>query len=234
MRTRLLQIAAIPAALAALAMVLAPCAVHAQSGGAVDESLRGYWQWALADVAGGDAVRTTGKGTVRIPSPTGGELEIELPDDDSRRGGPPGHARGKARGHGKGGRAGGPSFCRSGVGHPVHGRRWCVEKGFGLGGVPWDVLDLGDVIFGDGPRRRDRLGLEDVIAVLGRETLDVILGRSPARSRRDLNGRWRRVETGAGEGRVLQLRTGTTPVAELNDVDGDGRVDAVLVFEGGR
>jgi hypothetical protein len=27
----------------------------------------------------------------------------------------------------------GPSFCRSGAGHPVHGRRWCLRKGFGLG-----------------------------------------------------------------------------------------------------
>ncbi len=27
----------------------------------------------------------------------------------------------------------GPSFCRSGAGHPVHGRRWCTRKGFGLG-----------------------------------------------------------------------------------------------------
>ena len=234
MSTRPLQLGAIAAVLAALAMVLGPRGLHAQADGGSDESLRGYWTWALADVAGGEAVRTTGKGTVRIPSPTGGDLEIELPGDDGRRRGPPGHARGKARGHGRGGRAGGPSFCRSGVGHPVHGRRWCVEKGFGLGGVPWDVLDLGDIIFGDGPRRRDRLGLEDVIAVLGHETLDVILGRSPARSRGDLTGRWRRVETSAGQGRVLQLRAGTTPVAELNDVDGDGRVDAVLVFEGGR
>lgn len=234
MRSRPLQIAAIPAALAALSMVLAPRAVHAQSAGALDESLRGWWQWALADVAGGDAVRTTGKGTVRIPSP-GGDLEIELPRDDGRRGGPPGHARGKARGHGRGGRGGGPSFCRSGVGHPVHGRRWCLEKGFGLGGVPWDVVDLGDVIFGDGPRRRDRLGLADVVAVLGHEALDVILGRSHLRDRRrDVTARWRRVETGAGEGRVLQLRAGATPLAELSDVDGDGRVDATVIFEGAR
>ena len=26
-----------------------------------------------------------------------------------------------------------PSFCRSGAGHPVHGRSWCLDKGFGLG-----------------------------------------------------------------------------------------------------
>lgn len=27
----------------------------------------------------------------------------------------------------------GPAFCRSGEGHPVHGRQWCYEKGFGIG-----------------------------------------------------------------------------------------------------
>lgn len=34
-------------------------------------------------------------------------------------------------------RGNGPKFCRNGQGHPVHGREWCREKGFGLGG---DVL----------------------------------------------------------------------------------------------
>lgn len=37
----------------------------------------------------------------------------------------------------------GPAFCRSGAGHPVFGRRWCLEKGFGLG-------DRDDVFFEDG------------------------------------------------------------------------------------
>ena len=27
----------------------------------------------------------------------------------------------------------GPAFCRNGEGHPVWGREWCLEKGFGLG-----------------------------------------------------------------------------------------------------
>lgn len=27
-----------------------------------------------------------------------------------------------------------PAFCRTGEGHPVFGPRWCVDKGFGLGG----------------------------------------------------------------------------------------------------
>lgn len=36
----------------------------------------------------------------------------------------------------------GPPFCRSGAGHPVHGRRWCLEKGWGLG-------DRNDIFFDD-------------------------------------------------------------------------------------
>lgn len=50
----------------------------------------------------------------------------------------------------------GPSFCRSGAGHPVHGRRWCLRKGFGLGR---------DVLFDT--RRRGRTRLGDI--VIGRD-----------------------------------------------------------------
>lgn len=39
----------------------------------------------------------------------------------------------------------GPAFCRSGAGHPVHGREWCLQKGFGLG-------DFDDVFFLDDDR----------------------------------------------------------------------------------
>ncbi len=31
-------------------------------------------------------------------------------------------------------RKAGPPFCQNGEGHPVHGRAWCLEKGFGLRG----------------------------------------------------------------------------------------------------
>lgn len=30
-------------------------------------------------------------------------------------------------------RGGGPPFCQNGNGHPVHGWRWCVEKGYARG-----------------------------------------------------------------------------------------------------
>lgn len=50
----------------------------------------------------------------------------------------------------------GPAFCRSGAGHPVHGRRWCVQKGFGLGR---------DILFDTRRRGRARQGA----IVIGRD-----------------------------------------------------------------
>lgn len=40
----------------------------------------------------------------------------------------------------------GPSFCRSGAGHPVFGLRWCLDKGFGIG-RPGSVFLRGDDVF---------------------------------------------------------------------------------------
>lgn len=36
-------------------------------------------------------------------------------------------------GNGRSKQAGVPAFCRSGQGHPVHGRRWCQDRGYGVG-----------------------------------------------------------------------------------------------------
>jgi hypothetical protein len=36
------------------------------------------------------------------------------------------------RGSGKQNAQNAPAFCRSGAGHPVHGRRWCEERGWGV------------------------------------------------------------------------------------------------------
>lgn len=55
-----------------------------------------------------------------------------------------------------------PKFCRTGAGHPVHGRRWCVEKGFGLG-------DRGDVFFDDG---RVFLQEDDEVRILRGRVVD--------------------------------------------------------------
>ena len=68
----------------------------------------------------------------------------------------------------------GPAFCRSGAGHPVHGRQWCRDKGFGLGndGPFYDDRRIYDERRDD--RRRDedrrRRGSDRTI-------LDDILGR---------------------------------------------------------
>lgn len=53
-----------------------------------------------------------------------------------------------------------PAFCRSGAGHPVYGRRWCLEKGFGIG-------DRGDVFFLDDDRVAYWRG-DDVVVVRDR------------------------------------------------------------------
>jgi hypothetical protein len=46
------------------------------------------------------------------------------------------------------GNGNGPAFCRSGEGHPVHGRQWCRDKGWDVSGT--SVFDLGRA------RQRDR------------------------------------------------------------------------------
>jgi hypothetical protein len=40
----------------------------------------------------------------------------------------------------------GPSFCRSGAGHPVFGPQWCLQKGYGIG-RPGAVFLWGDDVF---------------------------------------------------------------------------------------
>jgi hypothetical protein len=40
----------------------------------------------------------------------------------------------------------GPSFCRSGAGHPVFGLQWCLNKGYGIG-RPGSVFLWGDDVF---------------------------------------------------------------------------------------
>jgi len=32
----------------------------------------------------------------------------------------------------------GPAFCRSGAGHPVHGKRWCEDRGYRMDNVRYD------------------------------------------------------------------------------------------------
>jgi hypothetical protein len=181
-----------------------------------------WWEWAAPVVVGGEQIRTRG-GVIVVPE-TRRDRDRDRDRRDSR-------ARGGARSQGEG-----PAFCRSGEGHPVHGRQWCVEKGWGLGNRSydprWERRRWEDVVFG-APRDRRRSGVvdqRDLADVLG----SVVFGRLQGHQRQlgargPVEGRW--TGTGAG-GRVLQVRAGGTPIAELTDLDGDGRVDLVLVYRG--
>ena len=125
----------------------------------------------------------------------------------------------------------GPSFCRSGAGHPVYGRQWCLEKGHGLGESSWRHARFGRVVFGKapkGPLENPQLGARDIAEILTDIVLDEIFGESPY-DRARLDGTWR---GGSPEGLlVLEVRLGGSPVAELTDTDLDGEVDVVLVAE---
>ena len=125
---------------------------------------------------------------------------------------------------------GAPSFCRSGEGHPVFGRQWCLDKGFGLGGDAdrrWArTTRLDDVVFlqpaGTGSLTRDAL-----IGVLGPIAFDrlalhaITLGLAEP-----LAGRWMGEANGP---RVLLLSSGDWPVAEIVDANRDNRAEAMVV-----
>lgn len=109
---------------------------------------------------------------------------------------------------------GGPAFCRSGAGHPVFGRRWCLEKGFGLGRSTFLDRDrrFGGILRGDHRRGRTlpeiilghrlpdhrfrthrHLGRADLGDLLGLAVRDYLLyellGLAPYRARH-VTGRW--------------------------------------------
>ena len=126
-------------------------------------------------------------------------------------------------------RSGAPSFCRSGDGHPVWGRQWCLEKGFGLGGyrdLRWGRTDYPDVIF----RRQvdsDRSARAVLIDVLG----DVVFNRLALHAitlgfSDPLSGVWLGEPGGA---RVLRLDSGIYPIAEIVDLNRDQRADVMVV-----
>lgn len=200
------------AAVAMAALVMAPQDAAAQQ-------TDGWWEWALRDM---------------IEARSGGQAVIPLPRGDRTRPDARGSARDNKRGNARGAQAG-PPFCANGQGHPVHGRQWCRDKGFGLGagGIlnrRWDDRGWDDVIL-RAPRGTDRrqgaLDRGGLIDVLG----DVVFGRIVAENTRlggaePLTGRW---IAGDGGATVLQIRSGSVPVAELTDLNGNGRADAVLV-----
>lgn len=186
------------------------------------QSSDGWWQWALQEVAEKDRERgSTTIGDIIFGRDDDARTRRDRDRRDTRRG--DARDRGDRAG-------GGPPFCRNGVGHPVHGKQWCRDKGVG-GGAVWNDGRLGDIIFGsprgtDRPRRGavDQGGLMDVLG-------NVVYGRVDGERRRlggtaPLEGRWLQPRDGM---KVLQIRSGGIPVAELTDVNGDGRVDYTLV-----
>ncbi|HUG39079.1 MAG TPA: hypothetical protein VMM12_01270 [Longimicrobiales bacterium] len=125
----------------------------------------------------------------------------------------------------EGRRGNGPPFCRNGQGHPVHGRQWCRDKGWDQGG--WSDVTWGDVILGPRERTRDgeRLDRGALADVLG----DVVLRRLDAHAR-TVNGGPLEGRFVDGRTRVLQVRAGDVPLAELLDANRDGRIDRILVL----
>jgi hypothetical protein len=118
----------------------------------------------------------------------------------------------------------GPQFCENGQGHPVHGRSWCVEKGFGLGRAAWSRVGWGDIVLRGG-RRSGNADRSVLLETLGDVVLRRLEGQRPD-GRTPLTGRWRPAE---GGGHILLIFAGSTPIAELADFNGNGRVDLVLV-----
>lgn len=126
-----------------------------------------------------------------------------------------------------------PAFCRSGAGHPVWGREWCLDKGFGLGSdgnVLWSRGRVDDVVYRRVPDR-DRLERGTLIDVLG----DVVFGRLALHALslgydRPLHGTWV-ADTEAGAPRILRIHAGDAAVAELVDLDRDDRVEVLYVVQ---
>lgn len=127
---------------------------------------------------------------------------------------------------------GAPSFCRSGAGHPVWGRQWCVDKGFGLGtdgDYRWSrVLDPSNVVLTRSATTGD-LTRDVLMDVLGSVVLNRLATHAVTLGLQEpLTGRWigEANDTGA---RVLLVSSGRRPVAEMVDVNRDGRADLMLV-----
>jgi hypothetical protein len=128
-------------------------------------------------------------------------------------------------------KANGPAFCRSGEGHPVWGREWCLDKGFGLGsrnGTIWSRTRVDDVVF----RRttdRDRLVRDVLIGAVG----DVVFNRLAFHAltmgyQEPLHGYW---VAEPNSPRILHVYSGDVAVAELVDLDRNDRVDVLYVVQ---
>jgi len=126
---------------------------------------------------------------------------------------------------------GAPSFCRSGEGHPVFGREWCLNKEFGLGSyrdVRWArTTRLDNVIFLQPANTSNDLAREALISLLGPVAYDRLALHAITLGLVDpLVGRWMGEPTGS---RILRLSSGLLPVAEIVDRNRDDRADVMVV-----
>jgi hypothetical protein len=125
---------------------------------------------------------------------------------------------------------GSPSFCRSGQGHPVWGRQWCLDKGFGLGiqqDVRWgSTRDIGDIILGRRPTS-GMLTRDALLTLLGPVAFDRLALHALTLGYTDpLTGVWRSEASGPN---VLLVNSGSRPIAEFVDTNRDRRSDLMLV-----
>lgn len=124
---------------------------------------------------------------------------------------------------------GAPSFCRSGAGHPVWGRQWCIDKGFGLGNdtaVRWgQKKNPDDIVFR--ALTPGQLSTDALRNLLGDVVFDRLALHAITLGLADpLTGTWLGEPTGP---RVLLLTSSGTPVAEIVDANRDNRAETLIV-----
>ncbi|MGH7636885.1 MAG: hypothetical protein ACREOK_04470 [Gemmatimonadaceae bacterium] len=127
---------------------------------------------------------------------------------------------------------GSPAFCRSGAGHPVFGRHWCIDKRFGLGSdndFRWGRTErITDLLFLQ-PVTGESLTRDALLAVLGPVAFDRLALHAITMGLSDpLRGRWM-VSPEPGASNVLLVSSGSVPVAEVVDIDRDNRADMLVV-----
>lgn len=124
-----------------------------------------------------------------------------------------------------------PAFCRSGEGHPVRGREWCLDKGFGLGsrsGTIWSRTHINDLVLLR-PVEPARLARDGLLDLLG----DVVFNRLAVHAlalgySEPLHGTW---VTEPAPLQILRVHAGDVAVAEFVDLNRDGRVDVLYVVQ---
>ena len=135
--------------------------------------------------------------------------------------------RDDVRGRGRAVPRGGPAFCRAGGGHPVYGWRWCDDRGY-LRAPVWRSVNPGRLQFRRSAWESGVFGARDLVRILGENAVeDLYRNARWMGAREPLQGRW--MPTRDRRARILQVRAGSIPLAEFRDLDGDRRVDVLLV-----